>query len=154
MTTDIRGKVEWIGLRTDRSEPMQSVNETEVNAKSGLAGDRFQASGPERRQVTFVQQEHLPVVAALLGKDAIGPETTRRNILISGINLLSLENQKFQVGDCVFLCTGPCEPCKRMNTTLGPGGLESMVGHGGVMATVVEPGTIRVGDEVTRLDAE
>ena len=151
MTGTGRGKVEWIGLRTDRAEPMRSVADAAVDAQSGLAGDRFQASGPKRRQVTFVQQEHLPVVAALLGKETIGPEATRRNVLVSGINLLSLENQKFKVGECVFLCTGPCEPCQRMNTTLGPGGLDSMVGHGGIMATVVEPGTIHVGDEVTRL---
>lgn len=147
-----QGRVEWIGLRVGRDKPMQSVDEVQVDQASGLEGDRFPSTGPERRQVTFVQQEHLPVIASLMGRDAVGPEVTRRNILVSGINLLSLEDQQFQVGDCMFRCTGPCEPCSRMNTTLGPGGLDAMAGHGGIMTTVIQPGTIRVGDRVVRIN--
>ncbi len=146
------GKVEWIGLRGARDEPMQAVEEVAVDARSGLQGDRYRSSGPEDRQVTFVQQEHLPVVAALLGLSNIDPKCTRRNILISGINLLSFENHQFRIGDCLFLFSGPCEPCSRMNKTIGPGGMDAMAGHGGIMARVVRPGTIRIGDPVTRVE--
>jgi MOSC domain-containing protein YiiM len=148
------GKVKWIGLRVGRDESMQSVQAVRVDSQSGLEGDRFQSTGPERRQLTLVQQEHLPVIASLMGRDKVGPEVTRRNILVSGINLLSLKDQQFQVGECVFHCTGPCEPCSRMNTTLGPGGLVAMAGHGGIMASVVKAGTIRVGDQVSRVSQE
>lgn len=151
MSNTEQGRVAWIGLRTAKRGLIQPVNEVAVHADTGLVGDHFSVGGPARRQVTLIQQEHLPVVAQLLGMEDIRPEMTRRNILVSGINLLSLEGQQFQISDTVFLCTGPCEPCQRMNSTMRPGALEAMAGHGGIMAQVVQPGTIRVADAVSRL---
>lgn len=142
--------VEWIGLRTEKRGHVHSVTEVAVNVGTGLEGDHFSAGGAPRRQVTFIQSEHLPVVAQLMSREEVRPEMTRRNILVSGINLLSLEGQLFQIGEAVFRCTGPCEPCQRMNATIGPGALEAMAGHGGIMAEVVRPGSIHVGDVVQR----
>jgi MOSC domain-containing protein YiiM len=146
-----QGTVQWIGLRVGKEKPMNSVTQVAVDATSGLEGDRFTSSGPANRQVTFIQQEHMDVVASLMGRDRVDHSLTRRNILVSGINLLSFEGQSFRVGDCTFKCTGPCEPCQRMNITLGPGGLHAMAGHGGILAEVVTAGTIRTGDAVTRI---
>jgi MOSC domain-containing protein YiiM len=83
-----------------------------------------------------------------LHRDATPPELTRRNIVVSGINLLALKDRRFQIGGAVLEATGPCEPCSRMEENLGPGGYNAMRGHGGITARVVEEGTIRVGDEV------
>ena len=72
----------------------------------------------------------------------------RRNIVVSGINLQSLKEHQFKIGDATLYGTGNCPPCSRMEENLGPGGYCAMRGHGGITAFVVQTGTIRLGDHV------
>lgn len=113
----------------------------------GIVGDRY-AGRDGRRAVTLIQAEHLPVIAALVGAETVAPEALRRNLMVSGINLLALRNRRFRIGDAILEGTGPCAPCSRMEETFGPGGYNAVRGHGGLTARVLEPGVIRVGDRV------
>ena len=143
------GRLEWIGLRSERLGSISIVNEVEVVAERGLAGDhRFQGKPGSKRQVTLIQFEHLSAVAGLLHRTDLPPELVRRNLVVSGINLLALKGKRFQVGEVLLEYSGPCEPCSRMESVLGPGGYNAMRGHGGITAKVIEGGTIRVGDQV------
>ncbi|MEN0039860.1 MAG: MOSC domain-containing protein [Pseudomonadota bacterium] len=114
---------------------------------SGLQGDRRTAPG--KRAVTLIQAEHLPVIASLTSHETIDPVLLRRNIAVSGINLLSLKDKRFTLGGSVLQGTGICAPCSRMEDLLGPGGYNAMRGHGGITAKVVRPGRVAVSDEVT-----
>jgi MOSC domain-containing protein YiiM len=105
--------------------------------------------GP-KRQVTLIQHEHLAVIAALLGH-AVPPELLRRNVVVSGVNLIGLKNRRFRIGTALLEGSGPCDPCSRMEENLGPGGYNAMRGHGGITARVVIAGTIRPGDDVVPL---
>ena len=88
----------------------------------------------------------------MLGKSEIDPRLTRRNIVVSGINLLAFKELKFQLGKEVILeMTGLCHPCSRMEENLGDGGYHAMRGHGGITAKVVRGGTVNLGDEVLLL---
>jgi MOSC domain-containing protein YiiM len=98
--------------------------------------------------VTLIQREHLNVIAGLLRRDGISPELTRRNLVVSGVNLLALKGERFRVGEVLLEGTGPCEPCSRMEENLGPGGYNAMRGHGGITARVLEGGVLRIGDTV------
>ena len=94
-------------------------------------------------------KEHLKVVASILGKDEVDPLLTRRNIVISGVNLLAFKNMQFQIGkDVILEMTGACHPCSKMEKNLGPGGYNAMRGHGGITTKVIQGGEIGVGDEV------
>ena len=142
------GRLEWIGLRPAREAAINVVDSAEVSADQGLVGDRFQGKTNAKRQVTLIQKEHLPVIEAILGRGEIQPETLRRNLLVSGINLMSLKNKPFSIGGVILLGTGNCPPCSKMETALGPGGYNALRGHGGLTASVVDGGTIKIGDPV------
>lgn len=141
---DQLGRVEWIGLRPGRREEIVIVNQVEARPGSGLVGDRYSGNGD--RAVTLIQAEHLPVMADLLGEAEIDPAKARRNLVVSGINLLALKDCRFRVGQAVLEMTGKCHPCSRMEETLGRGGYQAMRGHGGITARVVTGGAIGVGD--------
>lgn len=142
------GRLEWIGLRPAQRAPMRIVQEAMAEAGRGLIGDRYAESPGTKRQVTLIQAEHLAVVAALTGHAVIPPEWLRRNLVVSGVNLLALKDRPFRVGAVLLEGTGLCHPCSRMEEVLGSGGYNAMRGHGGITARVVEGGAVRVGDRV------
>ncbi len=142
------GHVEWIGVRPGRGEPMAVLQEVMMDLDSGLVGDRFGGRPGSARQVTLIQQEHLSVMASVLHRKDIDPSLLRRNIVVSGINLLALKDKLFAIGDALLVFTGPCHPCSKMERQLGPGGYNAMRGHGGVTASVVRGGMVRLGDQV------
>ncbi len=147
------GKVIWIGTRPARRADLQVVPEIAVTEAEGLVGDHY-GGRSKKRQVTLIQAEHLAGVAAILGKAPIDPGLTRRNIVVSGINLLAFSERQFRIGEVVLEMTGLCHPCSRMEENLGPGGYNAMRGHGGITARVVRGGTIREGDEVALVSQE
>lgn len=142
------GKVEWIGVRPARREPLIIVDTVEAREGRGLTGDRFAGGASSKRQVTLIQAEHLPVIAQLLGRDRVDPALLRRNIVVSGINLLALNGAQFAIGGAVMEGAGPCHPCSRMEEAFGAGGYNAVRGHGGITARVIAGGVIRVGDAV------
>lgn len=142
------GKIDWIGLRPEKRSDLISITQVEVTEAEGLVGDHYQNKS-KKRQVTLIQAEHLEAVAAILGKDQIDPGLIRRNIVVSGINLLAFKDRQLQIGEVVLEMTGLCHPCSRMETNLGPGGYNAMRGHGGITTKVIKGGVIRLGDVVS-----
>jgi MOSC domain-containing protein YiiM len=174
------GRIEWIGLRSARRGRVDSVQQAEAHPLVGLIGDHGRAapgrlkalsgaSGevgatgiqpaapgglpglmPGKRQVTLIQAEHLPVIAALAGLEGVTPEQLRRNIVVSGLPLLALKDRRFKIGSdsggwVLLEGTGECHPCSRMEEAFGPGGYNAVRGHGGITARVLEGGLIEVG---------
>jgi MOSC domain-containing protein YiiM len=150
------GRVEWLGLRRARREAPESVTEVEVITDRHLAGDHASPKAGGKRQVTLLQHEHLAAVAGFLGlPEPVAPGRLRRNLVVSGLNLLALKGRQIQLGDEVVLAiTGECHPCSRMEEELGPGGYNAMRGHGGLTANIVRGGLLRVGDAVRVLPGE
>lgn len=152
-----QGRVQWIGLRPARDVDMQAVAHAEAIAGEGLRGDRYMpgkaGSGSGKRGVTLVQAEHLPVIASLAGHADIAAARLRRNLVVAGIPLIALKGLRFRIGEVVLEGTDPCDPCSRMEDTLGPGGYNAMRGMGGLCARILEGGAIRMGDAVEALPA-
>ena len=141
------GKVEWIGLRPHKRADMVIVDKALTIEGKGLEGDHY-AGRSGNRSVTLIQAEHLGVIASVLNKHAVMPHELRRNIMVSGINLLALKGKRFCIGEALFEMTGVCHPCSRMEEILGQGGYNAMRGHGGITARIIQGGWIALGDSV------
>ena len=140
------GKVEWIGVRPEKRKPLTEVESVAVLAH-GLEGDHY-AGRSGNRSVTLIQKEHIDAVASLLHKNKIDPADLRRNIVVSGINLLALKDREFKIGTAVLKMTGLCHPCSRMEENFGAGGYNAVRGHGGINASVISTGIINLQDKV------
>ncbi len=141
------GRVEWIGLRPARRADMAVVTEARLDPEAGLIGDRY-AGRSGNRHVTVIQCENLTAIASHLGLDRVLPEQLRRNILVSGLNLLALKDRPFRLGTALLEMTGDCHPCSRMEEIFGVGGYNAVRGHGGITARVLEGGEVRLGDAI------
>ena len=153
------GRLEAICLRPGRGRPAVPVMTARALVDRGLEGDRSAAGPPGRagggkRQVTLIQAEHLPLIRLWTERDFAAADL-RRNLVVSGVNLLAqhglFADQPLQVRigrDVLIVVTGPCDPCSKMETLLGPGGYNAMRGHGGTTARVIHGGIVAVGDAV------
>jgi MOSC domain-containing protein YiiM len=153
------GQLEAIYLRPARGIDCIAAQHTEAIAQKGLTGDRSsntQSRNPlgSNRQVTLIQAEHIAVISALIGAP-VDAAKLRRNLVVSGINLLATKSlfkdqvMQINIGEVILQVTGPCEPCSKMETTLGQGGYNAMRGHGGVNAKIIKGGILKIGDAVS-----
>lgn len=141
-------------MRPARDVEMVAVHRAEVRLGHGLVGDRYgkvtKKSGiySGKREVSLIAAEAIAVIAARLRVIYVRDlyPYTRRNLIMEGVDLTTLIGKCFFIGEVEFEGTGECEPCKRMNLTLGRGGFAAMRGLGGLTARVIQPGLLRIGD--------
>ncbi len=159
-----QGCVEAIVVRPESNQPAISVEVVQAEPGKGLIGDRRALTkrnnlAARKRELTLIQAEHLPLIASWCGLQHLDPTRLRRNLVISGVNLLAMKSPfadvrlEWQIGNEVCIeVTGPCDPCSKMEIELanesGGGGYNAMRGHGGMTAMIVAGGVIRVGDAV------
>ena len=148
------GRLDAILLRPGRGVPAVRVDEALAIAGRGLDGDRSAdpgRAGGGKRQVTLMQAEHLPLIAAWTRHAAIDPAVLRRNLVVSGANLLAQRSPfadrplQVRIGVQVVLeISGPCDPCSLMERALGPGAYNAMRGHGGTTARVPRGASVQM----------
>ena len=153
------GKLDAIYLRPARGVACNQPSAAVAIAGLGLQGDRaslVQSRNPlgSNRQVTLIQAEHIVVLEKLLNKP-INAALLRRNLVVSGINLLAAkslfkdEPMHLIIGDIELEITGPCKPCSKMESVLGKGAYNAMRGHGGVTARIITAGELKISDVVS-----
>ncbi len=154
------GKLESIIVRPARRIAATELAHTIAIAGIGLQDDRRgiesknSAIKVSNRQVTLIQAEHIEVIAKIMQLPKLSAVLLRRNLVISGINLLAMkplfkEHAHYvQIGTVLLEITGICAPCSRMEELLGEGGYNAMRGHGGVNARIINGGELNVGDAV------
>jgi MOSC domain-containing protein YiiM len=151
----IDGRVKSIVVRGSPRESARSNPATVAVAGIGLVDDRLGQRGEAElstRLITLIQSEHLPVITQLAHVNQGDPAALRRNLVVSGINLLALKNARLQVSGALLEIVGSCQPCSCMEETIGPGGYAAMRGHGGMTARVIVGGAISVGDRIPEMN--
>jgi len=149
-----QGRLEWIGLRSERRGTVLVAESALAVEGQGLEGDHRMTKTPgSARQVTLISREFIEAICRHTGHSSIDPALLRRNLVISGMNMNLLRHQRLRIGEAVLETTALCHPCSRMNEALGPGGAAAMFGYGGLCARVIQSGRLAVGDPVVRLTA-
>jgi MOSC domain-containing protein YiiM len=123
-------------------------------AGQGLLGDRYQTGTGEWSydprlydDVTLIAVEAL--TAARLEQDVhLAAGASRRNLETRGVDLDALIGRLFRVGEVVLYGERPCEPCRYLDRVTGQAARAALQGRGGLRATVVNGGQLRVGDVV------
>lgn len=104
-------------------------------------------ANPPKREVLFVSAEHLEAVG-------VEPGAIRENLTVEGTDVEQWPiGQRVRVGgEAVFEITMVCDPCHRMDE-LREGLRAELQGRRGMLARVVEPGEVAVGDSVELLES-
>ena len=149
-----QGTLRWIGLRPARRKALLMPDQAALSEDVGFHDDRY-AGRSGKRQVTLIQYEHLPVIASMLHQKQTDSGLLRRNLCVSGINLLALKGKQFTIGTehtgVTLEYTGLCHPCSRMEELFGAGGYNAVRGHGGITARVLSSGVIALNDKVSAI---
>ena len=144
MASTETGTVASLRLCMGHCEPMKQVGAVEAVTGYGIDGDRHATHGKSRahRQVLLMAQETLSAFG-------LAPGEVRENITTEGLALQELlPGDRLALGsDAVVEITGDCEPCERMDE-IRHGLRSELDGKRGMLATVLQSGTVRAGDGV------
>jgi MOSC domain-containing protein YiiM len=122
---------------------MDPVHEASLVTEDGIDGDANR--GRSQRQVTIIEAEVFDRVCDQL-PDAT-PAMRRANIMVRGIALAESRDQVLKLGSVSIRIRGETRPCERMDEQCD--GLRAALEGGwggGVYGTVLEGGTVRIGD--------
>lgn len=138
------GDIVAIWIKRAPGSPMDSVNAANLVAGRGIVGNADQGGW---RQVTIIDEKAWRDAEAELGKE-VDPSHRRANVMVRGIDLEQSRGKKLQLGACVIEIRGENPPCRQMGEMQKP-----LKPHwrAGVFGSVVDGGTIRVGDAATYL---
>jgi MOSC domain-containing protein YiiM len=139
---------------------MKTVEEAHALPGRGLEGDRYflrtgTYSGKDGadREITFIEMEALDALRRDYGVP-LEPGETRRNVATRGVPLNHLVGRVFRLGSTTVRGLRLCEPCSHMERLAGKRIRPGLVHRGGLRAQILTEGWIRVGDEVTAVEAE
>jgi MOSC domain-containing protein YiiM len=148
------GFVQGIFFAPEAGAEMKSVQAATALEGRGLEGDRYCAgTGHWSRfgricEVTFIAAEDLHNIERETGVGVKNGEH-RRNVVTRGMSLKALRRgERFRVGEVAFEYRGPRSVCRYIERLTEPGMTQALKGHGGICASVIENGTVRVGDEI------
>ncbi len=133
---------------------MRSVQAAVAVASQGLVGDRYQTGTGEwcydRRlydDVTLIAAEALDAAGAEHGVH-LHAGAARRNLETRGVDLQALVGRQFRIGEVVLRGNRACEPCRYLDRVTGQPAKAALHRRGGLRATVITGGALRVGDRV------
>ena len=122
--------------------PMATKTQISVKANYGIVGDRH-AKENGKRQILILDKEILDRFQLPIG-------TLRENITVENLRSQQMTaGTRIAIGAEVILeLTGDCAPCSRMDE-IKEGLQKQLVGQRGMLAKVIEGGTVKTGESIT-----
>jgi len=141
------GEVISIHITRERDGVAENVGSATALTNYGLEGD-WRSRRNRAGQVTLIEEETLDEVGRLLGYP-VSPGASRRQIVMRGVDLNALIGQRIRIGAVRLFVETPCDPCGRMEETIGVGGRQALEGRGGVRCFVLSGGMLHIGDQLS-----
>ncbi len=136
-----RGAIASLQICPAHREPMRRVETAQAIADKGLEGDVHGERGGGSRQVLLMDEETLAAFGLAAG-------IVKENVTTRGVALKELApGTRLRIGTALFEITQSCTPCRRMDD-IRPGLREALQGQRGMLARVLESGTLRIGDAI------
>ena len=130
-----------------RNATTESCNHVTIHSNFGIVGD-YRSDKFQIGQITLVEAEIIDAMSRELGYD-IPDGASRRQIMVKGITLNELIGQNLRMGQILVRVEDKCNPCKNMETKIGPGARDAMNNKGGIRCRIIEGGELHVGDKIT-----
>ena len=140
------GEVVSIHIVRQRNGALESAERATVQTNYGLQGD-WRSRRNRSGQLTLIEAEVLTEVGHLLGAP-IPAGASRRQVVVRGIKLNDLIGQRIRIGEVQVFVETPCDPCSRMEETIGAGARNALEGRGGVRCFVLAGGELHIGDAI------
>jgi MOSC domain-containing protein YiiM len=136
------GHLVGIFLKRGHGGVMDALTDALVDER-GLVGN---ANRGGFRAITLVSNERWDELMREVGA-TLGPEARRANLVLSGIDLENTRGRTLGIGVCRLRIGGETRPCELMDEAAAglQGAMKSHWG-GGAYATVLEGGSIAIGD--------
>jgi MOSC domain-containing protein YiiM len=138
------GEVVSIHLVRQRDGATEAVDRVMALTNHGLDGD-WRSRQNRAGQLTLIEAEVLEEVGRVLGYP-VPSGASRRQIVVRGVKLNELIGQRVHIGAVRLFVETSCDPCSRMEKTIGAGAWAALEGRGGVRCHVLVEGEICIGD--------
>jgi hypothetical protein len=126
---------------------IDEVERIDCVAGRGIKDDRFFDYEPDfKGQITLFDWAVFERVRDEIVKGALHPMAFRRNVVVQGIDLNTLINQRFTLGDLELTGSCECTPCYWMDQACAPGTYEFLKGQGGLRARITKGGSLTLGE--------
>jgi len=134
------GRVVALFVSPRHGEPMQPCPEVTARPNHGLDNCAHARPGSSR-QVLLIDSETLQ-------EFAVAPGALKENLTSAGLDIPGLKpGTRLRLGEALLEITKLCTPCAFVDR-VQPGLREKLPSRRGMLARVLEGGTIRVGDPI------
>jgi hypothetical protein len=143
------GSVEELWIAEAAGKAGRGLEQARLIPGQGVEGDRYPsnrgtfASNRPGAALTLIEAEVCESFAPPLAA-----EEHRRNVVTRGIRLNELIGAEFSIGEVRCRGIRLCEPCASMQRYSGRSILRPLVHRGGLRADILNPGEIRLGDQI------
>ena len=146
------GKIEAINISNISEENTFYVNQVYLEIGKGIVNDRYYGNFKEKKeQVTLINLEEINNFNNKLNM-SVDPKDFRRNIIVSGINLNELINEKIKINEVILKIHEICQPCKYLQNKLKiPNLVKMLVNKSGVRAEIIKSGYLSVENNISIL---
>ena len=144
------GIIEAINITNKSNDNTCYINQAFLEKNRGIVNDRYYDQFKSvKEQVTLINIEEINSFNNKVTNN-IDLKDFRRNIIVSGINLVDLINKKIIINNVLLKIHEICQPCNYLQKKLNiPNLVKLLVNKSGVRAEIMSSGFISVGDKIT-----